>query len=214
MVSGVGTDSARAAGPAASAYHDLRRVVTNLAVLDFGGPDGTMRLLSLHPGVTLERVPRRHRLRAVHVEGEVPATRDAERRGAAPHPRGHRPARAARPRDPGMSRARGLHPALRTRVTDLFGMRYPIVQTGMGYVSDARLTTATANAGGLGILAAGLMSYDELVEARSRRSRRGTDAPFGVNLRADQPDVVKRIDLLDLGRRQGRLLRAGPASRS
>ncbi|MEV0133773.1 CoA-transferase [Dactylosporangium sp. NPDC050688] len=75
MVSGVGTDSARAAGPAASAYHDLRRVVTNLAVLDFGGPDGAMRLLSLHPGVTLEE------FRAatgcdVHVEDEVPATRE------------------------------------------------------------------------------------------------------------------------------------------
>ncbi|GAB3838385.1 CoA-transferase subunit beta [Dactylosporangium cerinum] len=75
VVSGVGTDNARAAGPAASAYHDLRRVVTNLAVLDFGGPDGTMRLLSLHPGVTLEE------FRAatgcdVHVEGEVPATRE------------------------------------------------------------------------------------------------------------------------------------------
>jgi acyl CoA:acetate/3-ketoacid CoA transferase beta subunit len=51
MVSGVGYDSAAAAGPAAERFLDLRRVVTNLAVFDFGGPERTMRLLSLHPGV-------------------------------------------------------------------------------------------------------------------------------------------------------------------
>jgi acyl CoA:acetate/3-ketoacid CoA transferase beta subunit len=51
MVSGVGYDSAAAAGPAAERFHDLRRVVTNLAVLDFGGPDRTMRIVSLHPGI-------------------------------------------------------------------------------------------------------------------------------------------------------------------
>ncbi|WP_084550537.1 NAD(P)H-dependent flavin oxidoreductase [Actinomadura rifamycini] len=87
------------------------------------------------------------------------------------------------------------HPALRTRATELFGVEYPIVQTGMGYVSDARLTAATAEAGGLGVLSAGLLSYEELSRAIDGvRSR--TDRPFGVNLRADQPDVVKRVDLL------------------
>ncbi|MEZ5267117.1 MAG: nitronate monooxygenase [Microthrixaceae bacterium] len=45
------------------------------------------------------------------------------------------------------------HPSLRTAATELFGVRYPIVQTGMGWVSGARLTAATAAAGGLGILA-------------------------------------------------------------
>jgi acyl CoA:acetate/3-ketoacid CoA transferase beta subunit len=49
-VCGVGTD--RGAGR----YHDLRRVVTNKGVFDFGGPDGTMRVLSLHPGTTLAEV--------------------------------------------------------------------------------------------------------------------------------------------------------------
>lgn len=75
MVSGVGTDNARAAGPGASAYHELRRVVTNLAVLDLGGPDGVMRLLSLHPGVTLEQFHAATGC-AVHIDGEVPATRE------------------------------------------------------------------------------------------------------------------------------------------
>jgi acyl CoA:acetate/3-ketoacid CoA transferase beta subunit len=56
MVSGVGYDSAADAGPAAERFLDLRRVVTSLAVLDFGGPDHTMRLVSLHPGVSREEV--------------------------------------------------------------------------------------------------------------------------------------------------------------
>src|SRR4051812_2122520 len=88
-----------------------------------------------------------------------------------------------------------VHPALRTRATELFGVDLPVVQTGMGYVSDARLTAATANAGGLGILSAGLLSYEELArEIDAVRSL--TDRPFGVNVRADQPDVVKRVDLM------------------
>ncbi len=88
-----------------------------------------------------------------------------------------------------------FHPALKTRATELFGVRYPVVQTGMGFVSDSRLTAATANAGGLGILSAGLLSYDELVTAIEDIQSR-TSEPFGVNVRADQPDVNKRIDLM------------------
>jgi NAD(P)H-dependent flavin oxidoreductase YrpB (nitropropane dioxygenase family) len=87
------------------------------------------------------------------------------------------------------------HPALKTRVTELFGIAYPIVQTGMGYVSDARLTAATSAAGGLGIIGAGLMSYQELAAAIAK-ARELTDKPFGVNVRATQPDVEERIDLL------------------
>ena len=88
-----------------------------------------------------------------------------------------------------------MHPALRTRACELFGVRYPVVQTGMGWVSGPRLTSATANAGGLGILASATMSYDELAAAiREVKSR--TEAPFGVNLRADAPDAADRIDLM------------------
>jgi acyl CoA:acetate/3-ketoacid CoA transferase beta subunit len=53
MVSGVGYD--RATGPA-ERFHDVYRVVTNLAVLDFGGPDHAMRLVSVHPGVSVTEV--------------------------------------------------------------------------------------------------------------------------------------------------------------
>ena len=85
--------------------------------------------------------------------------------------------------------------ALRTPICDLFGIDVPIVQTGMGWVSGPELTAATANAGGLGILAAAVMDMDELRGAL-KELRDRTDRPFGVNLRADQPDVTARIDLL------------------
>ncbi len=87
------------------------------------------------------------------------------------------------------------HPALQTRATELFGVRYPVVQTGMGWVSGPKLTSATANAGGLGILASATMSYDELAVAITETKARTTE-PFGVNLRADAPDAGQRIDLL------------------
>ena len=56
MVSGVGYDRARELGGFVAARHDLRRVVTNLAVLDFGGSDHCMRLVSVHPGISVDDV--------------------------------------------------------------------------------------------------------------------------------------------------------------
>ncbi|WP_405545854.1 CoA-transferase [Streptomyces phaeochromogenes] len=56
MISGVGYDSAAAAGPTATRYHRIPRVVSNLGVFDFATPDHSMRLASLHPGVTVEEV--------------------------------------------------------------------------------------------------------------------------------------------------------------
>ena len=73
MVSGVGYDRAGAAGPGAR-FHELRRVVTNLAVLDFGGPAHSMRLLSVHPGVTADEVVASTDFQLA-VDGEVPQTR-------------------------------------------------------------------------------------------------------------------------------------------
>jgi NAD(P)H-dependent flavin oxidoreductase YrpB (nitropropane dioxygenase family) len=84
---------------------------------------------------------------------------------------------------------------LRTALTELFGIRYPIVQTGMGWVATPQLAAATSSAGGLGILAAATMSLDELRRA-VKEVRERTDAPFGVNMRADQSDVTERVDLL------------------
>src|SRR6185437_5055999 len=56
MVSGIGYARAAEAGPGASRYHDIRVVVSNLGVFDFETPDRTMRLRSVHPGVTVEQV--------------------------------------------------------------------------------------------------------------------------------------------------------------
>ncbi|MDQ1533172.1 MAG: hypothetical protein QOF28_933, partial [Actinomycetota bacterium] len=86
-------------------------------------------------------------------------------------------------------------PALQTRVTALFGCDVPIVQTGMGWVAGARLTSATSAAGGFGILASATMTLTELRDAIHSVKER-TDRPFGVNLRADAPDADARVDLL------------------
>jgi NAD(P)H-dependent flavin oxidoreductase YrpB (nitropropane dioxygenase family) len=84
---------------------------------------------------------------------------------------------------------------LRTRLTELVGVRHPVVQTGMGWVAGPRLVSGTANAGGLGILASATMTYDELDHAITEVKGR-TDQPFGVNLRADAGDAPERVDLL------------------
>jgi acyl CoA:acetate/3-ketoacid CoA transferase beta subunit len=74
VVCGVGYDSAAAAGPAASRFLALRRVVTNLAVLDFGTPEHVMRLVSVHPGVSVDEVVASTGFELA-VDGDVPRTR-------------------------------------------------------------------------------------------------------------------------------------------
>jgi acyl CoA:acetate/3-ketoacid CoA transferase beta subunit len=74
IVSGVGYDSAAKAGPAASRFLELRRVVTNLAALDFATPDHRMRLVSVHPGVTVEEVAANTGFELV-IDGDVAQTR-------------------------------------------------------------------------------------------------------------------------------------------
>jgi NAD(P)H-dependent flavin oxidoreductase YrpB (nitropropane dioxygenase family) len=84
---------------------------------------------------------------------------------------------------------------METALTRLTGVRHPIVQTGMGWVAGPRLVSATANAGALGILASATMTVDRLREAIREVSSR-TDAPFGVNLRADAHDAGDRVRIL------------------
>jgi NAD(P)H-dependent flavin oxidoreductase YrpB (nitropropane dioxygenase family) len=82
-----------------------------------------------------------------------------------------------------------------TRLTELLGIRYPIVQAAMGYVSGPRLAAATSNAGGLGLIASATMSLAELDGAIVETAAR-TSSPFGVNLRADAPDAAERVRLI------------------
>jgi NAD(P)H-dependent flavin oxidoreductase YrpB (nitropropane dioxygenase family) len=84
---------------------------------------------------------------------------------------------------------------LRTPLTELVGIEHPVVQTGMGWVAGARLVSATANAGGLGILASATMTLDELDTAIGK-VKAATDKPFGVNIRADAGDADDRVDLM------------------
>ncbi|MFF5443703.1 NAD(P)H-dependent flavin oxidoreductase [Streptomyces sp. NPDC012888] len=84
---------------------------------------------------------------------------------------------------------------METALTKLTGVRYPIVQTGMGWVAGPRLVSATANAGALGILASATMTVDQL-RAAVREVKSRTDAPFGVNLRADAGDAGDRVRLI------------------
>src|SRR5262245_14293690 len=84
---------------------------------------------------------------------------------------------------------------LHTPMCDRFGIEVPIVQTGMGWVAGARLVSATAAAGALGILASATMTYDQL-ESAIREVKGRTDRPFGVNLRADAEDADSRVALL------------------
>jgi NAD(P)H-dependent flavin oxidoreductase YrpB (nitropropane dioxygenase family) len=84
---------------------------------------------------------------------------------------------------------------LRTALTELVGVRHPVVQTGMGWVAGSRLAAATSEAGGLGILASATMTFDEL-EVAVKETKKRTGKPFGVNLRADAEDAERRVDLL------------------
>ncbi|MFI9291502.1 CoA-transferase subunit beta [Streptomyces gardneri] len=75
MVSGVGYDRAAAAGPSATRYHRIPEVVSDLGVFDFDTPDRSMRLRSLHPGVTVEQVTAATGF-ALTVPDDVPYTRE------------------------------------------------------------------------------------------------------------------------------------------
>lgn len=71
---------------------------------------------------------------------------------------------------------------MKTRVTEMLGIRYPIIQGGMQWVGKAELASAVSNAGGLGILTALTQETPEALTREIKRCREMTDKPFGVNL--------------------------------
>ena len=71
---------------------------------------------------------------------------------------------------------------MRTRITELLGIRWPIVQGGLHYVGLAELASAVSNAGGLGILTGLTQKTPERLAKEIQRCRAMTDQPFGVNL--------------------------------
>jgi len=70
----------------------------------------------------------------------------------------------------------------KTRITELFGIKYPIIQGGMMWISRAELVAAVSNAGGLGIITAFTFPTPQELAAEIKRTKELTDKPFGVNI--------------------------------
>lgn len=77
---------------------------------------------------------------------------------------------------------------MKTRVTDILGIEYPIIQGGMAWVAEHNLAAAVSNAGGLGIIGAGGASA-EFVRDQIRQVKQATDKPFGVNIMLMNPEA-------------------------
>ncbi len=84
---------------------------------------------------------------------------------------------------------------MKTRITELLGIKHPIIQGAMSWVSFPPLVAAVSNAGGLGILGAAFMSPEELTE-NIREIKRLTEKPFGVNFMANNPLIDDLLDVI------------------
>ena len=89
---------------------------------------------------------------------------------------------------------------MKTRITELFGIKHPIIQGGMHYVGFAEMAAAVSNAGGLGLITGLTQRSPEALAEEIARCREMTDKPFGVNLtflpsvnQPDYPGYVKAI---------------------
>jgi enoyl-[acyl-carrier protein] reductase II len=81
------------------------------------------------------------------------------------------------------------------RITQLFNIKYPIVQGGMVWVSGWKLASAVSNAGGLGLIGAGSM-YPEVLREHIQKCKIATDKPFGVNVPMLYPEIEKIMDII------------------
>jgi len=81
------------------------------------------------------------------------------------------------------------------RITQLFGIDFPLVQAGMVWASGWRLASAVSNAGGLGLLGAGSM-YPDVLKEHIRRCQAATDKPFGVNVPLLYPAIEQLMDII------------------
>ncbi|WP_299059986.1 nitronate monooxygenase [uncultured Polaribacter sp.] len=81
------------------------------------------------------------------------------------------------------------------KITELFKIKYPIVQGGMIWVSGYKLAAAVSNAGGLGLIGAGSM-YPEVLREHIQKCKKATTKPFGVNVPMLYPDIEKIIEII------------------
>lgn len=84
---------------------------------------------------------------------------------------------------------------MQNKITQLFGIEYPIIQAGMVWASGWRLASAVSNAGGLGLLGAGSM-YPEILEEHIIKCKKATNKPFGVNVPMLYPDIEKLMEII------------------
>lgn len=84
---------------------------------------------------------------------------------------------------------------MRNRITELFDIKYPIIQAGMIWASGWRLASAVSNAGGLGIIGAGSM-YPDVLREHIQKCKQATDKPFGVNVPMLYPEIDKLIEII------------------
>lgn len=81
------------------------------------------------------------------------------------------------------------------RITELFGIRYPIIQGGMVWCSGWRLASAVSNAGGLGLLGAGSM-HPETLQEHIDRMKTATDKPWGINVPLMYPEIERLMKII------------------
>jgi len=84
---------------------------------------------------------------------------------------------------------------MNNRITELFNIKYPIVQAGMIWCSGWRLASAVSNAGGLGIIGSGSM-YPDVLKEHVRKCKAATDKPFAVNIPLLYPDIDQHIETI------------------
>ncbi|MBP5277297.1 MAG: nitronate monooxygenase [Prevotella sp.] len=83
----------------------------------------------------------------------------------------------------------------RNRITELFGIEYPIIQGGMVWISGWRLASAVSNAGGLGLLGAGSMHPETLIE-HIHKMKEATDKPWGINVPLMYPEIDRLMQII------------------
>lgn len=84
---------------------------------------------------------------------------------------------------------------MKNRITELFGIEYPVIQGGMVWCSGWRLAAAVSEAGGLGLLGAGSMHPETLLE-HIRKMKEATRKPWGINLPLMYPEIDTLIDMI------------------
>ncbi|WP_304116548.1 nitronate monooxygenase [Phascolarctobacterium succinatutens] len=84
---------------------------------------------------------------------------------------------------------------MKTKLTELLGIKYPVIQGGMAWTSDANLAVAVSNAGGAGIIGSGGRTV-EWTRDEVRKAKGLTDKPFGVNVMLMAPNITEIIEML------------------